>query len=46
MIRDTLMGKSPAEIADQWGVAPKTVSNEKTRILQKLRLALADGEMN
>ncbi len=46
LIRDTLMGKSPAEIADQWGVAPKTVSNEKTRILQKLRLALADHEMN
>ena len=46
VIRDTLMGKSPAEIADQWGVAPKTVSNEKTRILQKLRLALADREMN
>ena len=46
LIRDTLMGKSPAEIADQWGVAPKTVSNEKTRVLQKLRLALADGEMN
>jgi DNA-binding CsgD family transcriptional regulator len=40
------MGKTPAEIADQWGVAPKTVSNEKTRVLQKLRLALADHEMN
>ena len=39
LIRDTLMGKSPAEIADEWGVAPKTVSNEKTRVLQKLRLA-------
>jgi DNA-directed RNA polymerase specialized sigma24 family protein len=46
LIRDTLMGKSPAEIADEWGVAPKTVSNEKTRVLQKLRLALADHEMN
>ena len=46
LIRDTLMGKTPAEIADQWGVAPKTVSNEKTRVLQKLRLALADHEMN
>ncbi len=46
LIRATLMGKTPAEIADQWGVAPKTVSNEKTRVLQKLRLALADHEMN
>ncbi len=46
LIQDTLMGKTPAEIADQWGVAPKTVSNEKTRVLQKLRMALADHEMN
>jgi RNA polymerase sigma factor (sigma-70 family) len=46
LIQDTLMGKTPAEIANQWGVAPKTVSNEKTRVLQKLRLALADHEMN
>ena len=40
LIHDTLMGKTPAEIAAQWGVAPKTVSNEKTRVLQKLRAAL------
>ncbi|MDR3638249.1 MAG: sigma-70 family RNA polymerase sigma factor [Isosphaeraceae bacterium] len=40
LIQDTLMGKTPAEIALQWGVAPKTVSNEKTRALQKLREAL------
>ena len=46
LIQDTLMGKSAAEIASQWGVASKTVSNEKTRVLQKLRLALADHEMN
>ncbi len=46
LIQDTLMGKTPAEIATQWGVAPKTVSNEKTRVLQKLRSALADYEMN
>jgi DNA-binding CsgD family transcriptional regulator len=46
LIHDTLMGKTPAEIAVQWGVAPKTVSNEKTRVLQKLRSALADYEMN
>jgi DNA-binding CsgD family transcriptional regulator len=46
LIQDTLMGKTPAEIAIQWGVAPKTVSNEKTRVLQKLRSALADYELN
>ncbi len=40
LIHDTLMGKTPAEIALQWGVAPKTVSNEKTRVIQKLREAL------
>jgi RNA polymerase sigma factor (sigma-70 family) len=40
LIHDTLMGKTPAEIASQWGVAPKTVSNEKTRVIQKLREAL------
>jgi RNA polymerase sigma factor (sigma-70 family) len=46
LIEDTLMGKTPAEIANQWGVAAKTVSNEKTRVLQKLRSALASYEMN
>jgi RNA polymerase sigma factor (sigma-70 family) len=46
LIQDTLMGKTPAEIAHQWGVAPKTVSNEKSRVLQKLRVALVDHEMN
>jgi RNA polymerase sigma factor (sigma-70 family) len=46
LIQDTLMGKTPAEIAGQWGVAAKTVSNEKTRVLQKLRDALVDHEMN
>ena len=40
LIQDTLMGKTPAEIASAWGVAPKTVSNEKTRVIQKLREAL------
>jgi RNA polymerase sigma factor (sigma-70 family) len=42
LIRATLQGFSPAEIASRWGVAPKTVSNEKTRALQKLRDALVD----
>jgi len=37
LIYATLKGETPAEIAQQWGVAPKTVSNEKTRVLQKLR---------
>src|SRR5262249_33275280 len=46
LIQDTLMGKTPAEIALQWGVAAKTVSNEKTRILQKLRQVLVNHEMN
>ncbi len=46
LIEDTLMGKTPAEIAVQWGVAPKTVSNEKTRVIQKLRAALAGHELN
>jgi len=40
LVYDTLMGKTPAEIANSWGVAPKTVSNEKTRVIQKLREAL------
>jgi RNA polymerase sigma factor (sigma-70 family) len=37
LIRATLEGFTPAEIASRWGLAPKTVSNEKTRALQKLR---------
>ena len=40
LIQLTLQGESPADIALQWGVAPKTVSNEKTRAIQKLREAL------
>ena len=40
LVYDTLMGKTPAEIAQEWGVAPKTVSNEKTRVIQKLRETL------
>lgn len=46
LVQDTLMGKTPAEIALSWGVAPKTVSNEKSRIFQKLRDVLADHELN
>ena len=40
LIQATLQGESPAEIANQWGVASKTVSNEKSRAFQKLRDAL------
>ena len=40
LIRETLLGFSPAEIALRRGVAPKTVSNEKSRVFQKLRDAL------
>jgi RNA polymerase sigma factor (sigma-70 family) len=40
LIYATLQGETPMEIASQWGVAPKTVSNEKTRVIQKLRDAL------
>lgn len=42
LIQATLQGSSPSEIASQLGLASKTVSNEKTRALQKLRGALAD----
>ena len=41
LIRETMRGKTPAEIASQWGVAPKTVSNEKSRALGKLRESLS-----
>ena len=43
LINDTLIGKTPAEIALHWGVTPKTVSNEKARVIQKLREALLAG---
>jgi RNA polymerase sigma factor (sigma-70 family) len=46
LIQSTMMGKTPAEIALEWGVAAKTVSNEKTRVLQKLREALVNHELN
>jgi hypothetical protein len=40
LIRATLEGFTPAEIAQKWGLAPKTISNEKSRVFQKLREAL------
>ena len=42
LIDATLAGETPAEIAAQWGVAAKTVSNEKTRVLHKLRAGLLE----
>jgi RNA polymerase sigma factor (sigma-70 family) len=46
LIRETMRGCSPSEIAERWGVAPKTVSNEKTRAFAKLREALGDDWLN
>jgi RNA polymerase sigma factor (sigma-70 family) len=46
LIQATLQGETPAEIAQQWGIAPKTVSNEKTRALQKLREVLLSDFAN
>jgi len=46
LVHATLQGETPAEIADRWGVAPKTVSNEKTRVLAKLRMALSGESLN
>ncbi len=44
LIRATLAGESLHEIGERWGVASKTVSNEKTRAYQKLRTFLSDPE--
>ncbi len=46
LIHATLQGETPAEIASRWGVAPKTVSNEKTRAIQKLREVLTADQYN
>ena len=42
LICATLDGKTPAEIATEMGLTPKTISNEKCRVIQKLREILAD----
>ena len=42
LICATLDGKTPAEIAVEMGLTPKTISNEKCRVIQKLREILAD----
>jgi RNA polymerase sigma factor (sigma-70 family) len=46
LMHATLQGETPAEIASRWGVAPKTVSNEKTRVIQKLREILTADMIN
>ena len=46
VIQATLQGETPAEIANAWGVASKTVSNEKSRAFQKLRDALTPALAN
>jgi DNA-binding CsgD family transcriptional regulator len=45
LIAAMLAGQTPAEIAAQWGVASKTVSNEKTRAPHKLRDSLVGHEL-
>lgn len=42
LIQATLRGETPMEIASRWGLTPKTVSNEKARVIQKLRTCLGD----
>ncbi len=41
LIKATIAGDSPAEIAARWGVSPKTVSNVKSEAISKLRSSLA-----
>jgi RNA polymerase sigma factor (sigma-70 family) len=43
LIDAILAGETPAEIAARWGMAAKTVSNEKTRVLHKLRDRLLEN---
>jgi len=42
LIRSTIEGESPSEIAARWGVSAKTVSNVKSEALNKLRTTLSD----
>jgi len=42
LIKSTIAGDSPAEIAARWGVTAKTVSNLKSTVISKLRTILAD----
>ncbi|MFM7128650.1 MAG: RNA polymerase sigma factor [bacterium] len=42
LIRSTIDGESPSEIAARWGVSAKTVSNVKSEALNKLRTTLSD----
>ena len=45
LIDALLAGQTPAEIAARWGVAAKTVSNAKSRVLHKLRDGLRGQEL-
>jgi DNA-binding CsgD family transcriptional regulator len=42
LIRSTIDGETPSEIAARWGVSAKTVSNVKSEALHKLRTTLND----
>lgn len=42
LIRYTIEGDSPSDIAARWGVTPKTVSNVKSEAISKLRVTLAE----
>jgi hypothetical protein len=42
LIRATIAGDTPAEIAARWGVSSKTVSNVKSEAIGKLRSSLAE----
>jgi RNA polymerase sigma factor (sigma-70 family) len=43
LIRSTIEGDTPSEIAARWGVSSKTVSNVKSEVIQKLRVTLAES---
>jgi len=42
LIRSTIEGDTPSEIAARWGVSAKTVSNVKSEALNKLRVVLGE----
>jgi RNA polymerase sigma factor (sigma-70 family) len=40
LIEASLRGEKPSEVASRWGLDAKTVSNEKSRVIRKLRDAV------
>ena len=42
LIRSTIQGDTPSEIAARWGVSAKTVSNVKSEALNKLQVVLGE----